>query len=73
MKVFPVSMKNMITLESTQKDFKTTNYSIFQTIYNQFLNDNFHDTPLQALALTIVDFTTLYDLTNLICLVFLYL
>jgi len=71
--VFPVSMKNMITLGSTRKGSKTTDYSIFQTVYNPFLNDNFPDTPLQALALAIVVFTTLYNLTNLTCLVFLYL
>jgi len=63
----------MITLESTRKDFKITDYSIFQTIYHQFLNDNFYDTSLQVLVLTIVVFITLYNLTNLICLVFLYI
>src|SRR5271170_1110335 len=63
----------MITLRSTRKGSKTTDYSIFQTFYNQFLNDHSYSTSLQALVLAIIVFTALYNLTNLTCLVFLYL
>src|SRR5271170_4588039 len=63
----------MITLRSTRKGSKTMDYSIFQTFYNQFLNDHSYGTSLQALVLAIIVFTTFYNLTNLTCLVFLYL